>query len=231
VEGEEKMYRAIQSLLICTLLITLSACGGADAPPPPPPQGPAGPVVPMGLTGFLEEQAGGVPWSQIQNGEEVRTALNMHFSGLGFVTITGRSMLDYVVTFMPQGPSQFQRVPNPNPPPQDGIMSYQIQGNADWIQFDATYGRRYNFNFTRRIQDYGLNLESTDQVALFIANGGGTLEILKVAYRTPNPVMQWYTVQDITMNGGYGSAQLRVEKRDLVSAFQSSPGGVPGQGW
>lgn len=214
------MFRGRTFLYVGTLALLLSACGSTPPPPPPPPAGAPGPGGPAGLGSFVEEPCPGTPIDQVQNQAEVFTAMENNLDALGFATIQSQSLLDYLVQAGYQGPSQFQHIPNNNPVPQ-GIPSFQVQGSAYQLNLASQYNGSYAFYYTDYIRDYGLNLQSTDQVALFVAQGNGTLDILKVGYRTPNPPMIWFQIENITRGGGYrGSYQLRVLARPMATTFQ-----------
>lgn len=228
------MFRGYRSYFVCTLLFILGACGGTTPPPAPAPSNP-GAQGPVGLGGNLEDPCPGTPLGQLQNSQDVWQAMNANLNGLGFASVQNQAVVDYLVQIRYQSPTQFQHIPNQNPPPQQQVPSYQLDVTTDYIQLSQNYGGRHTFTYVDRIRDYGLNLMSTDQVALYTSSQGGSLHILKVLFRQHNPPMQWFEVQDISMGGNRGSYQLRVYSKMLGTTLQNNygnqnPGMVPGQG-
>lgn len=202
------------------------ACGGDPQPATPPPApGPGGPGPVAGLGGNLEDQSPGTPLMQMPNYQEALAAMANNLNGLGVANIAAIAVIDYVVT---QGNpnSTFQRLTgNAPPPPQNGIQTYRIEGGGGYGDLSLVLYANYDvpryFTLVSQVTRYGLNLYTTDQVALFVSRDNG-YELLKVAYRTPNPPMQWYTLE--SQEGYYGGGYqfyLRATQRMVTTSFQN----------
>ena len=210
------MIRRIIIIMSTSALIALTACGRSEqAPPPPAPPPPEAPGQPPPGTvgGSLESPTPGTPLVQLQNRHEALQALAKSVSARGNVTVQTQVGMDYAIEYGPQ----FRVVRPPAPEPIQPPASYNAYGESYGDQIalvlDHKYDGYYQFVFRYAVDLYGLRLFSTDQVALFEANYGRERHILKVAYRTPNPGMQWFRFVET-----YGGL-IHVVQRTMGSSF------------
>lgn len=116
------------------------------------------------------------------------------------------------------------------------IPTYQLTGYAQGysfsLQLTANYDRGRNYAFTQQVNLAGLILYSTDQVALFEGTSpGGGYALLKVAYRTQNPQLQEYFIDEISSgyNGGYYQQQNLGRRYHVVQRIMDTAFAYPQQ--
>ncbi len=225
----------------------LAGCGGSAAPAapvlPPVPGGPA--VGQMGAG--LESPSPGTPLSQ--NGQQqALQALAQNLSGYGSATVRVQTNNDYVVQQAQYQNQQYQNqqyqgqfqqpqavwthLGNATQEPIQ-IPTYQVTGYAQGysisLQMSSRYERGRNYVFTSQVNLAGLILYSTDQVALFEGTSPtGGYALIKVAYRTQNPQLQEYFIDEISSGyGGYNQQNLgrryHVVQRIIDTAFAYPP--------
>lgn len=196
------MLNRIAIIGFLMLAINIVGCGKGEQPPPPPPPGagqPGGPAI----GGNLEDASPGTPLNQLAGpaAQEAIRALYQNLNGVGTANVVSSVAIDYVV----QG-NTFQRLQgNPSQPPQNGVPSFRIRGETNYdltlVLYGSGIGTRY-FTLRTQVTRYGLNLFSTDQVALFSSTDSGVYELLKVSYRSQNPQVQAYSIEDVGYGGG-----------------------------
>lgn len=220
------MAKKLAFIHLIAIAFLFTACGSETPPAPPPAPGPGGPGPVGGLGGNLEDPSPGTPISQLQNQayNDAMAAMANNLRGLGTATISSMAVIDYVVT---QGypSSTFQRqTGQTNPPPQNGVQTYRIEGGGGYGEMSLVIYANYDvaryFTLVSQVTKYGLNLYTTDQIGLFVSRDNG-YELLKVAYRNPNPPIQWYSLesQDGYYGGGY-QFYLRAIQRMVTTSFQ-----------
>jgi len=187
----------------------------------------------------IEDPIAGVPLLQTQNSREAFQALRANLGAQGNATVKSRTEAEYVIEYTYNG-SSFRRVTNPVDVPVTAV-NYQVGGaGGDWgngfvIRLASrNFGEMLDFVFVYQIDIYGVRVQSTDQVAYFQGYGRG-LQILRVGYRSQNPTLVRFNVEDSEFgslwsapySSGYGLPQIHVESITLNTTFQYATGGNP----
>lgn len=229
----------ITAALLSTLV--LGACSNSQPPPAPPPVAPTATGPSVGAIGAnLEDPSPGTPLSQNQNQEAVQ-ALLQNLNGYGQATIQTQLGLDYVIQsngYQPGASQQASPWTHLGQPQQEPIQmpTYQLAARSGAVQFYSRYEGSLYFSFVPQLNLGGLVLHSTDQVALFEGSTAyGGYAILKIAYRTQNPLIQYYEISQAQgspyLGGSYGP-RYHVTQRVMATTFaypqqQQQPQGQP----
>lgn len=248
----------ISRLSALALVLALASGCGKDKTQAPPPAAPPGgqPPVGGGALGPINQQPAGTPLSRTSDYATIMRAMAQNLTGSGIATASSITSVAYALEYLYRGP-QLTQISQPQNEPMQAT-SYRISGQGNpysmqfSIQLQDAYGRDGgSYEFTSHVSIEGLILESTDQIAFFQGQDG---EILKVAYRNPNPSIARYAFQRLQgnafqptnqgpQNRQYSSVtQISVYQQNLNTNFQPSytnyygggqpqPGFPPGNGF
>ena len=186
--------------------LVLTGCGN----PQPAPKPPAAPPPPPAIGAYLEDASPGKKLYEVPNPQDVFRAMQQSLVGYGNANVTKDLQLNYVIDYADsaQGP-KLKRL-SETPAPQGAPLTYQLRTNENMdVQLISNYdGRSGSYSFTDRIDlDQGVVLYSTDEVALFTGAGRGGLEILRIAFKPANPIIQRFTIQSYAGNAPYAPMQ------------------------
>lgn len=190
-----------------------------------------------GIGGNLEDVIPGTAVSKLSNHAEIYQALLQSLGSdsgsSGTAAVQAHSSTDYIVQTHFNGQATINRSQNQAKPPETLVPQYVIEvsgkSSSDDISlslYSAQTGSK-SYTYALSMKQYGLNLASTDQVALFIATtDNDNFEIIKVGFRQSNPLLQWFTIEvSPDPSNTEGKYLLHVVSRILQTQFRSITNG------
>lgn len=160
-----------------------------------------------GIGGNLEDDIPGTAITKLSDRNQVYKAVLQSLGNTGTssgsAVVQAHSSQDYVAVMHFNGKHNLSKSTMVPKPPETMNLQYVIESSGSnnsaedmtLSLYSAQSGRR-TYAFAQGVKQYGLNLVSTDQVALFIATTeGDNFEVIKVGFRESNPLIQWFVIE------------------------------------
>lgn len=205
--------------------LLLVGCGGGANSTAPAPTGPGAGTSPV-IGGNLEDASPGTPISQVANRQQLLTTMRQNLSACGTSSVSSQIQFNYQLDYT-NAQAPLKRLDQGASSAFSGNVRVcgQVYGSQLYVQTYTQTEGWMTFSYVAQVNVYGARLYTTDSVALFLSSDNNSL--LKVAYTTQNPTIQYFNLQFInnrnigSYNYGYGQPQtFRVITRSLVTTFQ-----------